>query len=187
VHPSAVSQPRTVVPPPVRAPVMPRRAGNREGLRAVFPTCRCSRKHLAPDASAPQREAGTPPPPPMPVGRLRRRQARRAPKGGASPLPQPLQCERLLGLKRHPAHRGAVEGPNVLVEATASRSGWISELLSPGPDGPSPVGRCRPSSPFSSPSAQETENADVMLMLAAFFSKPLFFFSVLNSRNGFDL
>jgi hypothetical protein len=43
-------------------------------------------REAAPDASAPQREPGMPPPP-MPVGRLRRRPARRVPKGGASPLP----------------------------------------------------------------------------------------------------
>jgi hypothetical protein len=41
-------------------------------------------REAAPDASAPQREPRTPPPP-KPVGRLRRRQARRAPRGGARP------------------------------------------------------------------------------------------------------
>jgi hypothetical protein len=71
-------------------------------------------REAEPDASAPQRGPGMPPPP-MPVGRLRRRQARRAPKGGASSFPWLQQGKRLLGLKCHPAHRGAMG---------AQRVGW---------------------------------------------------------------
>jgi hypothetical protein len=65
-------------------------------------------------------------------------------------------------------------------------------FFSPGPDGPSPVGRCRPSNSFSPSSAQETRNADVMLTLAALLinSENLFFPWVNFQKfliNGFDL
>jgi hypothetical protein len=62
---------------------------------------------------------------------------------------------------------GPLWGPNALDGATTFSPGSFSRLLSPGPDGPSPAGRCRPSNTFSPSSAQETRNADVMLTLAA--------------------
>jgi hypothetical protein len=67
-------------------------------------------REAEPDASAPQREPGMLPPP-MPVGRLRRRQARRAPKGEVSPFPWLLQGNRLLGLKALPGPSGCYGGP----------------------------------------------------------------------------
>jgi hypothetical protein len=68
-------------------------------------------REAAPDTSAPQRKLGMPPPP-MPVGRLRRRQARRAPKGGASSFPWLQQGKRgCVGLKRHPGPSGCYGGP----------------------------------------------------------------------------
>jgi hypothetical protein len=40
--------------------------------------------------------------------------------------------------------------------------GRTGELLTPGPDGPSPVGRFRPSDSFSPSSAHETGSDDVI-------------------------
>jgi hypothetical protein len=62
---------------------------------------------------------------------------------------------------------GPLWGPNALDGATTISPGSFSRLLSPGPDGPSPVGRFRPSNSFSPSSAHETRNADVMLTSAA--------------------
>jgi hypothetical protein len=153
---------------PARRPSASRRALWQVCCRPAFEPCvralcvqrRCGRAGAHPSAVSRTRTVA---PPPV-----------RAPKGGANPLSSVSDRMKGLWALRVTRPIGPLWEPNALVGAITRNPGRSGGLLSPGPDGPSSVGRFRHSNSFSPSSAHEARSADVISPFK--ISENLFFF-----------